>query len=217
MIELRSAFHEYNAGTVVKLPDLTAGHGEELLILGLSGSGKTTLLHVLAGLLKPTGGSYRLDGTDLYSLGESERDRFRGNNIGLIFQAMHLIRSLTVLDNLKLAQYMAGRKQDEAKIRRLCSDLDIGPKLYSYPDELSHGQKQRVSIARAVVNDPVLLLADEPTSSLDDLRSGDVLNLLRKQAAETGATLIISTHDQRVKAHIPTVLTLDQPEGEVAG
>lgn len=216
MIELKNCIHRYNPETIVRLPDLSLEKGDELLILGLSGSGKTTLLHILAGLLKPTEGSFHLDGTALYGLGEAQRDRFRGNNIGLIFQQMHLIRSLTVLDNLKLAQYMAGHTSDEERIRSLCADLDVSSKLTAYPDELSQGQKQRVSIARAVINQPLVLLADEPTSSLDDLRSRDVIQLLREQACETGATLVISTHDQRVKTHIPNLLSLDQTVEEAA-
>jgi len=199
MIQLKDSLHRYNSSTVVQLPDLEIGKGDQLLILGLSGSGKSTLLHVLAGLLRPTKGSYTVDGTDLYSLTEGRRDQFRGRHIGVVFQQMHLINTLTVKENLKLAQYMAGHKPDESKVLRICSELDISDKVNSYTDELSQGQKQRVSIARAVMNDPLLLLADEPTSSLDDIRSGEVLSLLKSQAERTGATLIISTHDQRVK------------------
>lgn len=214
MIDLKNALHRYNQNTTVPLPDLSVGKGEEMLILGMSGSGKTTLLHVLAGLLRPTEGQYSLNGTDLYSLGESQRDRYRGNHIGLIFQQMHLIRSLTVSDNLRLANYMAGQKTDEKKIQKLCSDLGIHNKMNSYPDELSQGQKQRVAIARAVMNEPVLILADEPTSSLDDLRSEAVVELLREQARETDAALIISTHDQRIKSHFASILTMNEKSEE---
>lgn len=199
MIQLKDSIHYYNSKTVVPLPDLKVEKGDHLLILGLSGSGKSTLLHVLAGLLRPTKGSYAIDGTDLYALSESRRDQFRGRHIGVIFQQMHLINTLTVKENLTLAQYMAGQKVDESKAIRICGELDISEKLNVYADELSQGQKQRLSIARAVMNDPLLLLADEPTSSLDDIRSGEVLSLLKSQAERTGATLIISTHDQRVK------------------
>ena len=214
MIQLRDSHHRYNSGTEVNLPDLQVEKGEHLLILGLSGSGKSTLLHILAGILRPTKGSYLIDRTDLYSLSESQRDQFRGRHIGVIFQQMHLINSLTVKENLKLAQYMAGHKPDDSKVIRICSELDISDKVDTYTDELSQGQKQRVSIARAVMNDPLLLLADEPTSSLDDIRSGEVLSLLKSQAKRTGATLIISTHDQRVKDQFPNRVELDAQNQE---
>lgn len=215
MIQLKESVHHYSSKTVVSLPDLQVDKGEHILILGLSGSGKSTLLHILAGLLRPTKGSYSIDGTDLYSLSESRRDQFRGRHIGVIFQQMHLINTLTVKENLKLAQYMAGQKVDESKAIRICGELDIADKLDSYTDELSQGQKQRVSIARAVMNDPLLLLADEPTSSLDDLRSGEVLALLKSQAKRTGATLIISTHDQRVKDQFSNRVELSANQQEV--
>lgn len=216
MLKLHSANHHYNASTVVNLPDLQVNNGEELLVLGMSGSGKSTLLHVLAGLLNPTNGQFSLNGTLIYDMSEGARDRYRGKNIGIVFQQMHLIRTLNVIDNLKLAQYMCGLKPDSYRIKKLCSDLDISKKLDSYPEELSQGQKQRVSIARAVVNKPVLMLADEPTSSLDDVRSKDVILLLKDQAKKTGATLIVSTHDQRVKKHFSNVINLDDLQTKVA-
>lgn len=215
MIQLKDSVHHYNSNTVVPLPDLQIEKGDHLLILGLSGSGKSTLLHILAGLLRPTRGSFLIDDTDIYSLTESRRDQFRGRHIGVIFQQMHLINTLTVKENLNLAQYMAGQKVDESKVIRICGELDISEKINSYTDELSQGQKQRVSIARAVMNDPLLLLADEPTSSLDDIRSGEVLSLLRTQAKRTGATLIISTHDQRVKDQFPDRVELNSNNQEV--
>lgn len=215
MIQLRDSFHRYNSTTIVPFPDLMIEKGDQLLILGLSGSGKSTLLHVLAGLLRPTKGRYRIDETDLYSLNEGRRDQFRGRHIGVIFQQMHLINTLTVKENLKLAQYMAGQKVDESKVLQICGELDISDKVNTYTDELSQGQKQRVSIARAVMNDPLLILADEPTSSLDDIRSGEVLSLLKFQAERTGATLIISTHDQRVKDQFSNRVELSKNHQEV--
>jgi putative ABC transport system ATP-binding protein len=215
MVDLKDITHHYDSNTAVSLPDLQVEKGGELLVIGLSGSGKSTLLHILAGVLKPTKGTLSVNGTDLYRLSESKRDAFRGKNIGVIFQQMHLVDSLTVTDNLKLAQFMAGVKVDIGIIKNICIELDITDKLHSYPDELSQGQKQRVSIARALVNAPSLLLADEPTSSLDDRRSEDVVALLKRMAEKTGATLIISTHDARVKKHFSNVLNLDIKKVEV--
>lgn len=215
MLSLKNVQHYYNSATAVDLPDLILNSGSETLILGMSGSGKSTLMHILAGLLKPSEGLYTLNGTELYSMKESDRDQYRGRNIGIIFQQMHLISTLNVFDNLKLTQYMAGLKQDIGCIEQLCEDLDFTEKLKSYPDELSQGQKQRVSIARAVVNKPKLLLADEPTSSLYDLRSNDVIALLKDQAQKSSATLIVSTHDQRVKSHFSSVVNIDNIQIEL--
>jgi putative ABC transport system ATP-binding protein len=212
MIALQNCIQSYNRDTVVNLPDIRLGKGENLLVTGLSGSGKSTLLHILAGILHPTQGTYQIDGSDLLSMSESERDRYRGTHIGIVYQQMHLVTSLNVANNIQLARYMAGLKPDLNRVKQVCETLDIGNKLNSYPNELSQGQKQRVAIARAVVNDPVLLLADEPTSSLDDLRSENVINLLKESAAISGASLIVSTHDSRVKKHFENVLDLESIE-----
>jgi len=212
MISLQNCVHSYNRETVVNLPDIQLESGGNLLVTGLSGSGKSTLLHILAGILNPTQGAYQINGTDVLSLSESGRDRFRGTHIGIVYQQMHLIQSLTVADNIRIARYMAGLKADQQRVKDVCKTLDIGNKLNSYPDELSQGQKQRVAIARAVVNDPVLLLADEPTSSLDDLRSENVISLLKESAAISRASLIVSTHDSRVKKHFENVLDLEGTE-----
>ena len=210
MIELQNATHHYDSNTAVRLPDLAMDNSEHHLVIGLSGSGKSTLLHILAGLLRPSKGQLMVNGTEIYNLSESVRDKFRGKNIGIIFQQMHLIDSLTVLDNIKIAQYMAGVPSDDAKIKSICAQLEISEKLHQYTDQLSEGQRQRVGIARAVVNDPAVILADEPTSSLDDKRAEDVVGLLLEQASEHHATLIISTHDSRVKRHFKNVVNLDE-------
>lgn len=210
MISLKKVVHHYDRNNHVALPDIELEAGKELLIMGLSGSGKSTLLHILAGLLRPTTGILTINGTDVYALSETNRDRFRGRHAGVIFQQIHLVNSLTVRDNLRLAQYMAGIKNDDTRILDLCENLGIADKLNSYTEQLSQGQKQRVGIARAVINEPDLLLADEPTSSLDDIRSRDVINLLKEQASRFGASLIISTHDQRVKDHFTRTVSLDE-------
>jgi putative ABC transport system ATP-binding protein len=201
MLILKGAVHHYNSDTVVKLPELELKKGSQMLVTGMSGSGKSTLLHILAGVLRPTKGSYHLNGEEPYRFSESKRDKFRGRSIGIVYQQPHLIDTLTVLDNLKLARYMAGLQADDESIHDVCADLDIMDLKNSYPHQLSQGQKQRVAIARAVVISPALLLADEPTSSLDDIRADSVINLLKKEASKTGATLIVSTHDQRLKPH----------------
>lgn len=203
MISTRSVTHNYTPGYSLKFADWNIKQAGHWVILGASGSGKTTLLHILTGLLKPTSGSVIINDTAVYELSDARLDRFRGQHIGVVFQQPHLIKSLKVDENLQIAQYLAGLKQDDARINEVLENLNLADKKKQYPNQLSQGQLQRVAIARAVVNKPQLILADEPTSSLDDKNTADVLNLLQTQAAECGATLIIATHDKRVKDRIP--------------
>lgn len=186
-------------GATLHFPDWNVGVGEQWLLLGESGSGKTTLLHMLAGLLKPSKGQIILNGMDLYALGARELDQFRGRNIGIVFQQPHLIRSMTVGENLELAQRFAGTGKDSLRVREVLDALDMDHKRRSFPHELSQGQAQRVGIARALINRPALLLADEPTSNLDNRNAEAVARLLSELAASQGSTLVISTHDDRLK------------------
>ena len=183
----------------MQFKDWTIGSTENWLLLGASGSGKTTLIHILTGLLRPEGGKVFINDTDIYSLSQKNLDIFRGQHIGLIFQTPHMIKSLTIRDNLKIGQSFAGLPVDNKRIDEVLETLGIQEKSTKYPYELSHGQLQRVSIARAVINKPAAILADEPTSSLDDKNAEIVLNLLISQSVLNGSALIISTHDKRVK------------------
>lgn len=203
MFELRQLTHNYDGTEVLRVDIWTAAQGEQWLLLGPSGSGKSTLLHTLAGILRPAAGSVRIAGQDLAALSAAELDRFRGRNIGIVLQRLHLLPSLTVAQNVQLAQYLAGLPQDAARVQEVLAGLDLADKADARPHALSHGQAQRAAIARAVVNRPRLLLADEPTSNLDDGRCAQALDLLLAQAAACDATLVIATHDQRVKSRIP--------------
>lgn len=202
MFAIQQLKHSYGAQEVLRVDAWSAPQGEQWLMLGPSGSGKTTLLHVLAGILRPSAGSTSIAGQDLHALSAAELDRFRGRNIGIVLQRLHLLPSLTVAENVQLAQFLAGLPQDHARVHEVLAGLDLADKAAVRPHELSHGQAQRAAIARAVVNRPRLLLADEPTSNLDDARCAQALDLLLSQAAACGATLVIATHDQRVKARI---------------
>lgn len=199
MLQTAQLVKTFANSTQLRFPDWTVTAGEQWLLLGESGSGKTTLLHMLGGLLKPSKGNVMVNATDIYALSARELDRFRGRHIGIVFQQPHLIRSMTVEENLTLAQSFAGVGKDVLRIREVLDALDIGHKRHSYPQELSQGQAQRVGIARALVNRPALLLADEPTSSLDNRNAGAVIRLLSELARSHGSTLVISTHDERVK------------------
>ena len=209
MFVLENLQHRYGRTAVLDLPLFAADQGEHHLILGRSGSGKTTLLHILAGLLRPTEGRVVVAGEELGALRGDALDRFRGRHVGIVFQQMHLLPTLTVEQNLLLAPYMAGLPQDADRAREVLRSLDVEEKAQAYPHALSVGQRQRVAIARAVMNRPRLLLADEPTSSLDDLRAKQVLSLLTQQARAHGATLVLATHDARITGDFPERLVLD--------
>ena len=202
MFALRDLRHAYDGSEVLRVDAWQAGPGEHWLVLGPSGSGKTTLLHVLAAILRPTAGTVSIAGQDLGALKSAELDRLRGRHIGVVLQRLHLVPSLTVMNNLLLAQYLAGLPRDGARAHAVLADLDIASKARSYPHELSFGQAQRVAVARAVVNRPQLLLADEPTSNLDDVRCEQAYGLLESQARACGATLVVATHDQRIKSRM---------------
>ncbi|MEJ5995518.1 ABC transporter ATP-binding protein [Pedobacter sp. Du54] len=199
MISIQSVAHQYNGSSLIRFKDWQIKDGEKWLLLGESGSGKTTLLHILTGILKPKQGEVNINDTSIYTLSSKNLDQFRGRNIGIIFQKPHLIKSLTIAENLALAQNFANLPKNEARINEVLESLNIANKKKSYPNELSQGQLQRVSIARAVINKPALLIADEPTSSLDDKNAIAVLNLLMQQSSLNRATLIVATHDKRVK------------------
>jgi putative ABC transport system ATP-binding protein len=199
MLSTESIAHSYNGQNLLKFKDWKIDSTEQWLLLGDSGSGKTTLIHILTGLLKPEQGKVYIDSTDIYSLSQKDLDKFRGQHIGLIFQRPHLIKSLTIRDNLRIVQSFAGLPGDDQRINEVLETLGIHHKVKSFPHELSQGQLQRVSIARAVLNKPALIVADEPTSSLDDKNAEVVLDLLINQSSLNGSTLVIATHDKRVK------------------
>jgi len=201
MLEIQGLKAGYDDKVIVELPQLALPSGEHCLILGDSGSGKTTLLCTLAGLLTPVAGEITVDGQDLGALRGSALDAFRGRNIGVIYQTLHMVSALSVLENVLLAQYAAGVPQDRGKAVRLLERLGIADKRDDKPETLSQGQQQRVAIARAAINSPRIIVGDEPTSALDDRACETVLGLLLQLAAASGASLVIATHDQRIKGH----------------
>ncbi len=196
---------------VLRFSGLKLGKGEQCLITGPSGSGKTTLLYSIAGLLDVLSGKISIGDTEITGLSEQARDHFRGRHIGMIFQTLHLVKSLSVIENLMLASYVSGMPQDRAYAESILKKLDIYDKKDALPSQLSQGQAQRVAIARAVLHHPVLLLADEPTSSLDDASCEAVITLIRQVAEENNATLLISTHDARVKKYFTQVVNVGVP------
>lgn len=202
MIEISKLSFQYNVPGELIFPDFRVERGSQMLLLGESGSGKTTLLHILGGLLRNYLGSVKVNKTELSTLSETQLDHFRGQHMGFIFQKNHLINALSVEQNLKLAPYLAGVSADADRITDVLAKLGLADKRHSRVTELSHGQAQRVSIARAILNKPSIIFADEPTSALDDRNCAKVMELLMKAAAENNSTLIIATHDQRLKSMV---------------
>lgn len=198
MLKTESLQYIYRSGESFKFPDIQCAAGETHLILGPSGCGKSTLLHLMAGLLKPKSGNVSINQVDVTSLTGRRMDKFRGKNIGLIFQNPHFIESLTVRENLLLAQRLAGNPVSIEKTDELLQQLDVFSKGNKKTNDLSVGEQQRVAIARAMINRPALLLADEPTSALDDQNCQKVVRLLEEMAHQNGSALVVVTHDNRL-------------------
>lgn len=199
IVILENIIHRYSPSSQLVFPDVSLGNGEQMLLLGRSGSGKSTLLSILCGILTPSSGAVRINGQKLGDLSGSSIDRFRGKNIGIVFQRFNLIRSLTIIETLLLAQHLAEGARDVSRALDILARLNLSEFASSYPDQLSVGQLQRAGIARALVNRPKIIVADEPTSSLDDVNAHAVSLLLREEAKNSGAGLVIATHDARLK------------------
>jgi ABC-type lipoprotein export system ATPase subunit len=208
MITVSDLTFQYTPQAAIRFPDFTVKDGEHFLLLGDSGSGKTTLLHLLGGLLRQYRGSIKIDNIELSSLSEALLDRFRGQKIGFVFQRNHLIGALTVEKNLMMSPYLAGLPVERERIHHVLGTLGLQELWNRNVNALSHGQAQRVAIARAILNKPAIILADEPTSALDDKNCEKVIRLLMDVADQNQATLLVATHDQRLKDKIAKQIIL---------
>lgn len=181
--------------------NLSVRRGEIVLVMGPSGSGKTTLVTLLGGLSHPTAGTVRVAGLEFSELTESTLPQFRRENVGFVFQSFHLLQSLTALQNVEIAYRLAGHRRPEArdKAKGILERLGLGKRFLSYPKQLSGGEKQRVSVARALAGDPKVIFADEPTANLDSKSGHDVMRLLCGIACEEHRTVVIVSHDQRLR------------------
>jgi putative ABC transport system ATP-binding protein len=211
LIDLDNVVHHAGGKPILSVARLSLPPGHHGLLLGPSGSGKTTLLHALAGLLVPDQGRLSLLGHDLRAIGDAGRDRLRADHVGIVFQQLHLIHAVSIADNLRLARRLAGKAPDEKGLKELLIRVGLADRMNALPAELSQGERQRVAVARALVNQPALLLADEPTSALDDANCDGVIDLLLEQAALSGATLLVATHDRRLMSRLPVLLELVKP------
>ena len=191
--------------------DLELERGEIVLVMGPSGSGKTTFLSMLGGLLHVSGGEIWVDNTDIAALGERELPRFRARTFGFIFQDFNLVAALSAVENVEVALNIAGQSGQAARGRAisLLQGLGVGHRLNFPIDQLSGGEKQRVSIARAIANGPALILADEPTANLDSHHGAETMRLLRELAKQQGATVVIVSHDDRLREVADRVLWLE--------
>ncbi len=202
MIELRGVSKTVTSGdrqlTILHPLDLVVPSGQRLAIVGPSGSGKSTLLGLIAGLDAPTQGSILIDGVEVTSLGEDALARLRGSKIGFVFQSFHLIPSLTALENILVPMEIAGRRDAGVRARELLREVGLVDRGHHYPSQLSGGEQQRVAIARALSNEPVILLADEPTGNLDTATGHQIIELLLSVNRTRGTTLVVVTHDSEI-------------------
>lgn len=188
----------YPSGPRLQFPDLRLSPGEHLLLRGASGSGKSSLLALLAGLRRASAGQVWLAGAELGSLGTARLDAWRGEVLGLLPQRLHLCEGLSLRDNLALPFVAVGQAVPQARLQALAERLGLGGLLSRVPDQLSGGQMQRAALARALVRGPRLLILDEPSSSLDDAATSNLLALVTELAQEQGVGLVVATHDARV-------------------
>ena len=216
MLKVRGIRHRYGTREVLNLERFEAEAGEHWLVLGASGSGKTTLLHIIAGLLRPGAGEVEVAGLALGKLERAALDHWRGRTVGIVPQKLHLVASLSVAQNLSLAQYLAGVPQDRARVDEVLAGVGLAGRGGDRPARLSHGEAQRAAVARSVVNRPKLLVADEPTSNLDDANCAAALDLLESQANSCGAALVVATHDRRARERFAHRLELAMTRAEAS-
>lgn len=194
--------------TILKPMSLTIPRGQSVAITGASGSGKSTMLGLIAGLDAPTTGKILLDGEDITTLNEERLARLRGSKVGIVFQAFHLIPSLTALENVMVPMEIAARADARSRAQMLINEVGLEGRGHHYPSQLSGGEQQRVALARALANDPPILLADEPTGNLDSATGQQVIELLLDVNRRHGRTLLLVTHDVELAARADRTIRL---------
>ncbi|WP_199554146.1 ABC transporter ATP-binding protein [Sandaracinobacteroides hominis] len=199
LLRLRGLRHSIGGRSIVDIDDWQLDRHRHALLLGPSGSGKTSLINIICGLVTPVAGDVEIAGERMTGQPAAARDDLRRRTIGLVFQTLRLVSALTVRENLLLAQRIGRRLQDPADVDRLIDLAGLSHRAHGRPRELSQGEGQRIAIARALVTRPALLIADEPTSALDDGNAARMMDLLFESAEATGATLLVATHDARIR------------------
>ena len=226
LLVLQEVYKAYREGKQERavLRGITASiePGEQIVLLGRSGSGKSTLLNLISGIDRPTRGTIRIGENELTALSEDERTRFRRRHIGFVFQSFNLVPTLTVSENVRLPLELQGRRGGAARARELLSAVGLGDREDTFPDRLSGGEQQRVAVARALVHDPLLVLADEPTGNLDYETGQQVMELIDRLVVQMNKTMLLATHDLDLLERADRVLTLregrleeqDRPQAE---
>ncbi len=209
--DVKKSFQEPD-GSPLPILDIAAfelGPGEQMVLVGPSGCGKSTLLHVIAGISRPDEGHVKIDGWDITLMTEAERDRFRAEKIGYVFQTFNLLPAFTALENVLLGMRFANRRVDRARAKHLLEGVGLGHRMTHRPTALSVGEQQRVSVARALANKPKLVLADEPTANVDSGHQRQIIDLLRDRCAEEKVALLIVTHSPAVAQEFDRVDQLE--------
>lgn len=198
--DLKKSFLSPEGGrvTIVNVPAFEVANGEQVALRGESGSGKTTFLNLIAGILAADSGTVKLDGVEMTALSEPKRDRLRADKLGYIFQTFNLLQGFTVLENVMLGMSFGPRGANRAHAREVLERVGLGHRLNHFPRQLSTGQQQRVAVARALANQPKLVLADEPTGNLDRKHAREALTLIREVCREQNAALLLVSHDEEV-------------------
>lgn len=210
--DLRFSYDNKNHEPIIEIPEWSVAAGEQIFLYGPSGSGKSTLLNLLSGILTSTEDSIKILNQSLNLMSERQKDKFRANHIGLVFQQFNLIHYLSALDNIRLAKHFANapfRKKDDSRAKELLHALGINKALHHQPaSALSTGQQQRVAIARSLINTPELLIVDEPTSALDSQSRDAFMTLLMETVTQHNITLIFVSHDQSLTQYFSRIVAL---------
>ena len=220
MLEICDIHKIYSKGTaqetvVLQGASFSFQDGVFYAIIGKSGCGKTTLLHILGGLDVPDQGKVLLDGVDLFGLSRRERAILRRRRMGFIFQSYNLLQEHTAWENIAMPYILDGKRVDQKRLNEVCSTLEIEKLLHKYPVQLSGGEQQRIAIARAMIHNPSIIFADEPTGNLDPQTAGTTVALLKKAVKQFGTTLVLVTHDMEIAAESQETIRIE--EGQIVG
>lgn len=209
--DVKKSFKQPDGGTlpILDIGELSIAAGEQAVIVGRSGCGKTTLLHIIAGISRPTEGRVKIDGWDITLMDEAERDRFRAERLGYVFQTFNLLPAFTAVENVLLGMTFGKGRSDADRARRLLERVGLGHRMTHKPPMLSVGEQQRVNVARALANRPRLLLADEPTANVDAGNQQAIIDLLREACQEEGVALALVTHAPEVARQFDRVVRLE--------
>lgn len=210
--ELKKSYSEPNGKPIqiLDIPAFEISEGEQVVLLGQSGGGKTTLLHIIAGITRADAGQVWLDGKDTTQLSEAGRDRVRANKIGYVFQTFNLLPAFTALENVRLGMTFAKGRHDIQRATELLNKVGLGDRLHYKPNALSVGQQQRVSVARALANQPRLLLADEPTANVDASNQQMIIDLIRQVCTDEKVALLMVTHSTEIAKQFQRVENLEK-------